>query len=197
MTDAPAHEWNVKIYASEGASVETDAIVRVFHGWIQAHTLPEILIDVADYSHVHEGPGVLLVCHGAQYALDSSEGRLGLLYARKRAGPKGELAHTLETSLRAALGACRMLEEDSALGGRLRFRGDELRLSLQNRLAAPNEPATYARIEPEIAHVLGRLFGDAKLAVEREPDAREAFGLRVRAPATSDVATLLARLDGG
>ena len=75
---------NVKIFAREAAINLADA-TPVFHRWIQERVCEEVLIDVADYRHVPDGPGVLLIAHEANYSLDMAEGRLGLLYNRKAA----------------------------------------------------------------------------------------------------------------
>jgi hypothetical protein len=73
----------VKVYLEDKAVAPHD-FIPVFHRWIQTRALDEVLIDVADYSHVHDGPGVLLICHEANYAIDVIDGRPGLVYARKR-----------------------------------------------------------------------------------------------------------------
>ncbi|HEV8246140.1 MAG TPA: hypothetical protein VGP93_10250, partial [Polyangiaceae bacterium] len=71
----------VKYFAVEPIALEH--FVPVFHRFIRDHVLDELLIDVADYAHVHHGPGVVLVGHAADYYMDQGEGRLGLLYSRK------------------------------------------------------------------------------------------------------------------
>ena len=37
-----------------------------------------------DYRHVHDGPDVMLTAHDAHYAMDMADGRMGLLYSRRR-----------------------------------------------------------------------------------------------------------------
>ena len=39
--------------------------------------------DVADYSHMHAGPGIVLVANDANVSIDESDDRRGLLYSRK------------------------------------------------------------------------------------------------------------------
>ena len=49
------------------------------------HSIPDhLLIDVADYEHVPNGPGTVLVSHEANIHLDLADGRPGLLYIRKQ-----------------------------------------------------------------------------------------------------------------
>jgi hypothetical protein len=64
-------------------------IVPVFHRWIQQKSFPNhLLVDVADYAHVPEGPGTLLVSHEANIHFDRDGGKPGVLYVRKQ--PAGE-----------------------------------------------------------------------------------------------------------
>src|SRR3972149_5360474 len=82
-----APRFGIKFFAAEPFPPGPRAVVPVFHEWIQTHRLEdELLIDVADYSHVHHGPGVLLISHEAQYSLDQAGGRLRLPYSPPREG---------------------------------------------------------------------------------------------------------------
>ena len=74
-------------------------LIPVFHRWIREQAMPELLIDVADYSHVPAGPGVMVIGHEANYSVDNRENRLGLLYNR-RAALEGHIAGTYHAGLR-------------------------------------------------------------------------------------------------
>ena len=81
--------------------------------------LPELLIDVANYAHVPKGPGVVLIGHGSDYFMDEGEGRLGLLYNRKRAGRRPASAWRTPSAARCT--PAQLLETDPALAGKLKF----------------------------------------------------------------------------
>ena len=53
----PIQHVRVKVFASRAVSI--DDAIPVFHRWIQERVHPEMLIDVADYRHVPDGPGVM------------------------------------------------------------------------------------------------------------------------------------------
>src|SRR5579863_976626 len=111
---------NIKIFVKDPSAIRLTDAVPVFHQWIRDGVCPEMLIDVADYMHVHEGPGILLIAHEANYSLDLRDGRLGLLYNRK-ASLDGTLQDRLAQAHKAALAACDRLEQEEVFKGKLRF----------------------------------------------------------------------------
>jgi len=153
-----------------------------------------VLVDVADYSHVPDGPGILLVGHGVDYWIDVGEGRPGLLFSRKRAGPEGDFPARHADALRRTLEGARMLEQDDGLGEPVRFRGDELLLRIPDRLNAPNDEHTWEALRPELDALLAKVYGEDGFTAEPRGEPRQPFGVRVRAKEPTDVATLLGRL---
>src|SRR5271170_6865298 len=74
---------NVKLFLGDAGKVDLEALVPVFHSWIQKQPAGELLLDVADYRHIRSGPGVILIGHEGNYSLDNTDGRLGVRYNRK------------------------------------------------------------------------------------------------------------------
>jgi len=173
-------KFAVKFFAIDPGAVELVRVVPVFHRWIQEHSVPGILIDVADYSHVPHGPGVVLVGYEADHSLDLSEGPLGLFYARKRP-QAGSLSERLRAAFQSALRACQILEAEPELGGRLRFRRDDPLLVLNDRLLAPNTPATFEALRPELEAALAEIYPGRTIDLwreEAEPRRRLAVAIR-------------------
>jgi hypothetical protein len=187
-----SERFQVKLYAQDPAGVDLERFVPIFHRWIRDDVLDELMIDVADYAHVHEGPGVVLVGHGSDYYVDLGEGRPGLLYSRKR-DFDGDAPARLADALGRALRACKLLEDDADAGG-IRFRTDELLLRIPDRLHAPNTDATLEGLKPELDGVLGRLLEGTAYTLTREGDDRRAFTVRVRCEGAPDVSALAGRL---
>jgi hypothetical protein len=184
-----ATKFQVKLYARAG-HIELEKLVPVFHEWIRAKKIPdELLIDVADYTHVPQGPGVVLIGHQSDYYLDVADDRPGLLYSRKR-GFEGGFQAGIEDAFRRALKASRLLEEESRLG--FAFATDEVLFRVQDRLAAPNENATYETYKPALESVATAFFGSAP-PMERLGSAREPFAVRISTGAHGTVADVLAR----
>ena len=131
-----AYRIQIKFYLESGQDVAPETWFRVFNTWIPV-TTDEVLVDVADYSHVHNGPVTLLVGHEANYSIDRSDGKTGLLYDRKQPS-NGSFPNRLKAAFVSALKACRRLETDPILAGSARFRLDEVLFVLNDRLLAPN-----------------------------------------------------------
>lgn len=189
------YRLGVKFFAGEGTTIALPEFIPVFHRWIQQKLLDDLLVDVADYSHVHAGPGVLLIAHEGNYGMDETGNRRGLVYYRKHP-PAGGLEEGLLAICGKALQACRLLEEEPALGGRMKFDGRELQIFANDRLLAPNSEATFTALRPAFDSVLGRLYSGTAYVLERETDPKERFAIVVKTEATVSVEALLQRLSG-
>lgn len=180
----------VKFYLSETPPL--DAVIPVFHRWIQTAAVEGMLIDIADYSHVPDGPGVMLIAHEGNYAVDLNGGRPGVLYYRKQA-LAGDLDQRVRAVCAAALRAAALLEGEASLGG-VKLRGDELQIFANDRLLAPNDGATEAAFSPVLTGLLDRLYAGAPRQLCRDQDPRRRFNVDVKAERGADAATLLQRL---
>ncbi len=185
---------NVKIAAADAGGFDLTRVIPVFHRWIQDAVLTdELAIDVADYRHVPEGPGVILVAHESIYGLDQGDGFLGLLYDRRTA-VEGTPQERLQQAARAALHACRLLEEDPELGGDLRFDAGRIQVSVNDRAIAPNTDKTDRALRPEVERLLQSLWGAGDHTTERLGEPRERYRLGASAGRQIPVAEILGRL---
>src|SRR5262245_42301595 len=130
---------------------ELHRFIGVFHRLIQEAAVPGLLIDVADYAHVPDGPGVMLIGHDVDYGIDLARGRTGLLTVRKRAGDEG-LEALFRDTLAKARAAARALEADDHAA--IRFAPGELEISFPDRLAAPNTAAAFDLASKELLPVV-------------------------------------------
>lgn len=182
-------KFQVKIYAKSG-DIELEKLIPVFHDWIRQKKIPdELLIDVADYAHVPQGPGVVLIGHQSDYYLDVADDRPGLLYSRKR-GFDGDLQEGINDAFRRALRACELLEQENDLG--FEFGTDEVLFRVQDRLHAPNADATYDAYKPALEQTTSAIFG-APGSLERLGGPREPFAVRINTGASGTVGDVLGR----
>ena len=185
---------HVKLFLEDPQSIAPETAFKIFNNWI-AEIADEVLVDVADYSHVHAGPATLLVGHQSDYSLDNTDGQMGLLYCRKQPF-EGDLAAQLRQAVATALSACRRLEDDPQLEGRAKFRGDEFVITLNDRLNAPNTSATLEAVKPALEAALEGFYDGADLTVEHLSDPKGLFALRVRSEGSSATSDMLANLAG-
>ena len=184
----------VKFFVENPSGLKTDEdFVPVFHRWIQTRAVPDHqLIDVADYAHVKDGPGTVLISHEANFHADLGGGRLGLLYARKQPLAGITFRQRLRETFAHALRACALLEEEQSLRGRIRFRTDESVFRIYDRLNAPNTPETFTAIRSDLEQFLRDLYrADVQLAYQPHPE--NLFEVTLRTSATAPVTTLLER----
>lgn len=192
-------KYDIKWFLDDASEIALEAFIPVFHHWIQSQCLDELLIDVADYRHVHNGPGVILIAHDAHYAMDAAGGRLGLLYSRRRETHPHRLAiddaqERLTSVFFCALTACQRLEAEAAFHGQLRFRTDGFILRINDRLYAPNTLDVFQAVYEALAPLLRTLYPDQVLKVSHASDVASRLTLEVKATEQPGVETLLTRL---
>ena len=157
-----------KLYADDPDVIDLAAYVPIFHGWIQRRILDGVPIDVADYAHVPDGPGVMLIGHEADRSFDLVEGRPGVLYQRKRDG-EGTLEQRFAASITAADGIADELEADAGAGG-VSFARDEILLKVTDRRRAPNDDATLEELRPAIGAALAVVRPGRPATIARVPE---------------------------
>jgi hypothetical protein len=181
---------NIKFFIENPEAVKLEEYSGVFNNWIQRHVTAELLIDVADYLHVHNGPGILLIGHEADYSLDNRAGRLGLLYNRK-AQLDGSVQENLAQAAGVALTAARLLERENGV----KFNAHEAQVLINDRLLVPNTPETFAALEPDLRTFFDRLYNGTEYTLTySSADPRERFTVDVKAATSFDVETLLKNL---
>ncbi|HKT74747.1 MAG TPA: hypothetical protein VJQ47_17815 [Steroidobacteraceae bacterium] len=187
------HKFGIKFFATDAQKIDLLKLIPIYHRWIQHKALEDLLIDVADYSHVPSGPGVMLIAHEGNYALDETGHERGVVYYSKQKIP-GELPERLARVAYKALKAAQLMSADEELQGALEVSGSHLQFFANDRLTAPNTEAAYAAIEPALKVFLARLYAGGPYTLAREKDPKERLSLRVQAKGEVAVDTLLARL---
>lgn len=193
---------NVKLFLADhcstgrtGAGVDLEPLIPIFHSWITGRPFDEMLLDIADYRHVPSGPGVVVIGHEADYAVDNAGGRLGVRYNRKTE-VQGDNSFALQQAVRAALTACQRLEEEPRLGGKLRFDGREIEIFFNDRLLAPNRAETFEAARPDLEAFARKLFRGAEysLSYDSNRDPRSLFSVTLKSAHAVSTADLLKNL---
>jgi len=165
--------FRVKLPVTAGTQPDLGAAIPVFHRWIQKKTLPELLIDVADYRHVPMGPGVMLIGHDAHYSLSET----GLLYNRRTA-MDGSVRDRVLSAINASMTAAQFLETEAEFKGTLSFAMDVMEISVNDRALAPNNDATWEALQFDVRSALSVIWGPGAFQLERIGEPRELFTVR-------------------
>ena len=158
--------YKLTIFAEPVAAVSAKTIIPVFHKWIREQSIDELLIDVADYTHLPSGPKALLVGHEANLAIEASSDCVGLCYIRKR-NVSEQLAQNLISGAKTLVQAAQMLESDSdaMLNGNFTFQTDKLVFSANDRLLAPNTPTIDEALKNTLQTFGKQLHGTKSVSI--------------------------------
>ena len=174
----------LKIFVDGDLTTDWEQFINVFHGWVAAQSMPEMMIDVADYRHVPNGPGVVMTGHEADYYMDNTGGQPGLRYVCKVA-VEGSNQDRIQKAFAAASSACTRLE--SELSG-LKFSRTNFELTINDRACAPNNEATRSYLSSELPGLLGSVLGsEPKLEIQQ--DERKLAGATVEVSSPVELAT--------
>ena len=174
MTTVP-RRLGVKFSLNREPSLKPDDIMPIFQRWIQEHRIEGMLIDVIDYKHVPDGPGIVLIADEADIAYDLSDGETGLHVIRKRDLPAA-LSEALRLVFSSALEVARALEAEAP--GEIVFDFSAAKISFLDRMNYRNDPAVFEETREYLTDLLSDIFG-APVAVSRfYDDSRAVFAIR-------------------
>ena len=190
-----SHKIVIKLFVEDVSRLEAHEFVPIFHSWIQQRAVPDhLLIDVADYAHVHNGPGTCLITHEANFYTDRGEGRLGLMYARKQPFP-GAFTDRVRQAFIATLEGAKRLETEEKLAGRIKFKTDEVLFSIADRLNAPSTPETFKALQPELQQFFAEAFG-GEVALRQVGTDETPFKVEIVSKQAPTLDGLLSRVSG-
>jgi hypothetical protein len=178
---------SVKFFVEPPNEIPLTEFIDVFHSWIQKSDGD--YHDVADYSHMKAGPGIVLVANEANVSIDETENRRGLLFNQKR-HLSGSNQERLRAAMVGALKNCRKLQADPKVGSKMRFSANEAVIWVNDRLAGTNTDAAFEELKSEIQPFGKKLYGDAELSFERDSDPRKRLHVRIKSSAALDLNSL-------
>lgn len=142
------------------SQVDEASFIPIFHEWIRVKKIPGALIDVADYRHVPEGPGIMLISHEINYAMEHGGGQFGLSAQRKMGEGASHQERIVNLVKRLALFGS-LLEPDGRLEGHLRLEGERFFYVANDRLRLPNTDEGFAALKPDLEAAAQTLYGGA------------------------------------
>ncbi|MDX1413587.1 MAG: hypothetical protein R3293_05305 [Candidatus Promineifilaceae bacterium] len=190
-----AERISAKFIVTNPDVIDLPAIIPIFHRWIQEHAVDDVLIDVVDYKHVPQGPGILLVGHNGVYSLDMANGQPGLRYRQNRGWPVDTTAGRLRHVIHKALEGAQLLELSPELSGAVSFGTSEIELSFFDRLNAPNDPTSFSILKPELERISQLLYETADVEIKlSSSDPRRPLTVNISSPTAPTLPQLLGNL---
>ncbi len=184
----------LKFFARPGAEIDDAIFIDIFHEWIRLRRLSGVLLDVADYRHVPEGPGIMLITHEINFSMDYAGGRFGLFAQRKRGGGLTHQARLLDL-VRATAEFGALLEADSRVAGRLSLEAGAFHYLSNDRLALPNSEAGFTAVQPDLVAAAGHVYADQTTTITRiENDPRDRLTILVDSGQSLEMQALLDRV---
>ena len=185
---------SAKLFLQQPLIPDIRELIPVFHQWIQQQRISEhLLLDVHDYSHVPMGPGILLVGHQGDFNVDLGEGRVGLQYQRKRPQLESE-TEQLKAAITTLMEASILLESTAFSGGLPKFDLGTLRITVSDRLSAPNSAGTFHWFETRLSQFWKDTLQDDRFTIVHVGDPREPFTVELQTESAPSSGALLSLL---
>jgi len=170
---------HVKMLADAPPDFRLDPFLAIFGRWRQDKTHPAQWVDLADYAHMAEGPGILLAGHQGNFVVDRARPGLGLLYAGKK-DFEGANDERIVGAFRRCLDLTKALVTEPTYPAEMKLKPESWEFFINDRVYFPNNDETDAALRPAIESALNKLFGDG-VTMERDTDPQRRYAFSIRA----------------
>ena len=155
-------KFGIKLYFTTNGSLDSKDFIPVFHEWIQEKAVSEhILIDVADYSHIPDGPGVMLIAHEGHFSLDQENHQPGIMYMRKTE-MDGTFNDRFNKILSTVIEAADRLRNNN-INKDINFINNSFRFIANDRLYAENTIENQTLYKKKMKNVLNEIYPDSNV----------------------------------
>ena len=167
-------KFGIKFFLKNDKSFTSKDCIPVFHQWIQNKSISDhLLIDVADYSHVLDGPGVMLMAHEGYFSLDQENLVPGLLYMRK-IDLKGSFSERFFEVFSITLEAVKLLTQEN-----LEFCQNSFRFIVNDRRLAENTIENQNIFKEKISKMLHVKYSDESWEFDAESKENERLAFSI------------------
>tara|TARA_Y100001968_G_C19202964_1_gene640894 strand:+ start:127 stop:723 length:597 start_codon:yes stop_codon:yes gene_type:complete len=170
-------KFGIKLFFELNKSYIAKSFISVFHNWIQEKSIKDhLLIDVADYSHMLDGPGVMLIGHEGNFSLDQENNKYGLLYMRKTM-IEGDFTYRFNKVLSILIDAANRLKDDNYFS----YINNSFRFISNDRLNAVNTIENQELYKEKINIIIKKKYPNSIVRFEdfSSVDERLAFSIKL------------------
>ncbi|MEB3225227.1 MAG: hypothetical protein VKJ86_05425 [Synechococcus sp.] len=179
----------VKFPAQTPADFDEESLIGVFQGWIRDEKIGGTLIDVVDYRHVPDGPGIMFVTYEINYMMEH-QGGYGL-YAQRKWGSVPDQSHpeAIADLVQATAKFGALLEQETGIS----LQGNEFLYISNDRLHGPNTDEGFEAVKADLTIALGKIYGGKSCSIERvQNNPKERLTLLVKVDSPVAIAELCA-----
>ena len=172
-------KFGIKLFLDINGSYSSKDFISVFHNWIQNKVVKDhLLIDVVDYSHILDGPGVMLIAHEGHFSLDQEKNNPGIMYMRKT-DLEGEFKERFSSVFKITIDAAKHLKNTS-INSDINFINDSFRFITNDRLYAKNTLENQILYKEEIQKSLIQMYPNSKVGYMDMASSRERLAFSVK-----------------
>ena len=166
---------DLKQMIDSGIEPDLDPFLVIFDRWRKQDDHPADWVDLADYAHMPEGPGILIAGKRETFSVNLNPPGIGLLTSVRR-GLEGSLEDRFRESLRRARRLNEALMAEPEFPGEFRIVEGAWEVFVNDRLLFPNTDESDTLVRPQLAAAMGV---DAQ-SLERHADAGGRLGYSIR-----------------
>ena len=171
-------KFGIKLYLNTKGSFKSKDFIPVFHNWIQEKVVSDhLLIDVADYSHILDGPGVMLIAHEGHFSLDQESQQPGIMYMRKTE-IAGSFTERFNKVLSTVIKAANRLS-DKDVSKKVDFKLNSFRFIANDRLYAENTADNQHLYKQKIQKALDGKYPESQFEFGDVSDKNERLAFTV------------------
>jgi len=169
------NKFILKIFISENSPNGASDFIATFNEFIVNNSIKDSLIDVADYSHMHNGLGVLLTSHESNWSFDEQYGKKGLMVVDKGFSEKS-FNDRFSSLLDEIIHICKTLEQTPRHKG-LKFDFNTINFTVNDRSLTDSEcEAAISEIKTIFETIVKNLYNCANISYQDNTDPAKRTG---------------------
>ena len=155
-------KFGVKFFLKTRSSFDSKDFIPIFHNWIQNKIINDhLLIDVTDYSHIPDGPGIMLIAHEGYFSFDQENHKPGIMYMRKT-NIDGDFTQRFVKVLAITIQAANHLRVNN-INKHIDFKKNSFRFIANDRRLAENTPENQNLYQVEVQKALAEVYSASEV----------------------------------
>ncbi len=191
--DKDLQRIDLKVLARAPQPPPLDPILTIFDRWRKEEDAPSDWVDLADYAHMPQGPGVMMAGKREHFSVDTNEPGLGIL-AQTRKDLDGAVEQRFLEAFRRHLTLATRLLGEAEWPAAITVDSSKWVIAVNDRLNFPNNDETDHALKTGLIAALDHVFGQNGYTLTRDDNPRRRYGYVVEAGEAPSLSDLLGRL---